>query len=103
MEKVVLAKVPHVANNRSNEQWGLIPNGNGENVDLRMIEAYMVLGFCPPLYFCDLPDLNHNDPAVKNDYAQWLLQGCERSLAGATSQIMRLKLKLSRIRYGSTQ
>lgn len=83
---------------RVGSEYGLALTGGGMDLSWEICEAYMRLGYLPPLDFCHLPGLagKRLTPRTK-----WVLDGCERSAkvaegwaALARSKVRELRLKM---------
>lgn len=55
-------------------ELGLALTGGGMDLSWDICEAYMLLGWLPPVHFCDLPDYGHID-----EERRWVVEGCKRS------------------------
>ena len=55
-------------------------SGGGMDLSWQICEAYMLLGYLPPVHFCDLPEMAGRGQSAKD---RWIIAGCRRSLQGA--------------------
>ena len=57
-------------------QWALALTGGGMDLSWEICEAFMILGFKPPVNFCDLPNMAGMELTERN---KWILEGCKQS------------------------
>ena len=71
---------------KDNGEWQpyLALTGGGMNLSWEICEAYMRLGFLPPVHFCDLPAIAGRGQSGRD---QWIVQACLRSV-----EAMRIRL-----------
>ena len=50
--------------------------GGGMDLSWEICEAYMLLGYLPPLHFCDLPGISGRGTSNRD---KWIIAGCRRS------------------------
>lgn len=63
--------------NLKTDEYGLALTGGGMDLSWDICEAYMRLGYLPPVHFCNLP----NFAGMKfNNKTRWVIAGCSRSL-----------------------
>lgn len=77
-------------------EHGLALTGGGMDLSWEICEAFMRLGFLPPLHFCDLPQMAGRGQSVRD---RWIIAGCRRSAqivklcAGNTLRRLRVNFK----------
>ena len=77
------------------DEYGLALTGGGMNLSWEICEAYIVLGYLPPLHFCDLPVM----AGLKLDTrTRWILAGCSRSADMTARRAKSIKAQVRRIR-----
>lgn len=77
------------------EIYGLALTGGGMDLSWEICEAHMLLGYLPPLHFCDLPEM----AGLKlNARTRWILAGCGRSASVAVFRAGMTRDKLRRLR-----
>lgn len=59
------------------DEYGLALTGGGMDLSWEICEAYMLLGYLPPITFCDLPGMAGKRLNARN---KWILAGCRRSV-----------------------
>ncbi len=57
-------------------EWGLALTGGGMDLSWEICEAYMRLGYLPPMHFCDLPRMCGRGTSAKD---RWIMAGCKAS------------------------
>lgn len=62
---------------------GLALTGGGMDLSWEICEAFMLLGFLPPVHFADLPGMAGTDPDSKRN--RWIVAGCLKSCAVSAS------------------
>lgn len=62
---------------------GLALTGGGMDLRWEICEAFMILGFLPPLYHCDLPGMAGKNVDSKRN--RWIVAGCLKSCRVAAS------------------
>jgi hypothetical protein len=77
--------------------WGdvkhyLALTGAGMDFTWDIAEAYMLLGFLPPVIFCDLPRMAGYG---KSELHQWVIAGCKRALSMECESLMRTIARLN--------
>jgi len=77
------------------EEYFLALTGGGMNLKWEICEAYMRLGFLPPLHFCNLPEYAGKQLSLRN---QWILNGCLASAKGVGSRAERDVERLEQLR-----
>ena len=55
-------------------------SGGGMDLSWEICEAYMLLGYFPPVHFCDLPEMAGRGQSKKD---RWIIAGCRCSLQSA--------------------
>ena len=75
--------------------WGLALTGGGMDLSWEICEAYMRLGYLPPLHFADLPGIAGRG-ASKRD--RWIIAGVKQSAQATISRACML-LKHTRERF----
>lgn len=70
----------------SEDDWGLALTGGGMDLTWEIAEAYMRLGYMPPLHFCDLPGMcgrgnlgNNGKPGKVSARDAWIISACKKS------------------------
>lgn len=58
------------------EDYAMALTGGGMDLSWDICEGYMLLGYLPPIHFCDLPNFAGMKLTAKN---KWILNGCLRS------------------------
>ena len=88
-----------IVTNDSGED-GLALTGGGMDLSWEICEAYMRLGYLPPLHYCRLPNMAGKPLNARN---KWILAGCRRSAQIAVSRarwaikdLMKLKADMSK-------
>lgn len=80
------------------ETYYLALSGGGMNLSWDICRAYMLLGYLPPLYFCDLPKFaGMNLRRVRNAK---VIQACKRSADVSANRAMRVKKELQALVRG---
>ncbi len=59
------------------DQSYLALTGGGMDLSWEICEAYLTLGYYPPVHFCDLPAMSGRGESPKD---KWIVQGCRESL-----------------------
>lgn len=54
-------------------------SGGGMDLSWEICEAYMRLGYLPPVHFCDLPEMAGRGKSPRD---RWIIAACQRSLEG---------------------
>jgi hypothetical protein len=76
-------------------EYALALTAGGMDLSWEICEAYMCLGYLPPLHFCHLPSL----AGIKLDQRTcWILAGCRRSAKVAAYRAREVKEKLRKLR-----
>ena len=74
------------------EEHGLALTGGGMDLSWQICEAYMLLGYLPPVHFSDLPEMCGRGKSKRD---KWIIAGCIASCRGmaqrANRQAKRLK------------
>lgn len=79
------------------DEWGLALTGGGQDLSWEICEAYMLLGYLPPVHFAgDLPDEAGRGASEKD---KWIIAGCLRALDGTKYRVERAIERLTQ-RYG---
>lgn len=60
----------------SDDEWGLALTGGGMDLSWEICEAYMRLGYKPPLHFAGLPEMAGRGTSTKD---KWIIRGCRWS------------------------
>lgn len=60
----------------SSENYALALTGGGMDLSWEICEAFMRLGYLPPLHFADLPRMSGRGVSRKD---RWIIAGCRRS------------------------
>lgn len=76
------------------EDWGLALTGGGQDLSWEICEAYALLGFLPPLHFCDLPRMAGRGKSER-DLA--IINACRRSVVVAGWRHDRINTNLNAI------
>ena len=66
-----------IVENLDDGEYGLALTGGGMDLSWDICEAYMLLGYLPPVHFCSLPNFAGMKLTKKN---AWIIAGCNRSL-----------------------
>lgn len=66
-------------------------SGGGMDLSWDICEAYMLLGYLPPLHFCELPDFAGKQ---LTETAKWIIDGCRKSCEVSMQQGKRLLERL---------
>lgn len=74
------------------ESYALALTGGGMDLSWEIAEAFMRLGYLPPLAYCDLPNMAGMDTG--DERHRWVIAGCLRSCEVATFQAERTAEKL---------
>jgi hypothetical protein len=78
------------------DSWALALTGGGMDLSWEICEAFMLLGYLPPVHFADLPAMSGRGV---NERDRWIASGCLKSCevaAGwATGRAQRLKRTLA--------
>jgi hypothetical protein len=77
-----------------NNEFALALTGGGMDFSWQICEAYMQLGYLPPLHFCGLQDMCQH----WNSKVQWILAGCEESYRVAARNIGSGKYRIKQLR-----
>ena len=77
------------------DEYGLALTGGGMDLSWDICEAYMLLGFLPPVHFCKLPHFAGMKLTKKN---AWIMAGCTRSLQVSIADNAWMKKDLKRLR-----
>ena len=91
VSKMLLGRVAE-AGGVPDETWGIIPNGGGDNYQWEIVEAFMVLGYLPPLDLCTLPDIKDRG---EDRFDRWLIEGCKRATEAVVDRATRYRAKLN--------
>lgn len=75
---------------------GLAMTGGGMDISWKICEAYMRLGYLPPLYLCDLPRMAGKKADEKTTW--WVLHGCLGSAKAATEHAHRITANLNELK-----
>lgn len=59
-------------------------SGGGMDLSWEICEAFMRLGYLPPVHFSDLPEMSGRGQSAKD---RWIIASCRRSLQGAKHQV----------------
>lgn len=62
---------------------GLALTGGGMDLSWEICEAFMLLGFLPPLHFADLPDISGRGTDKRD---RWIIAGCLKTCALAANR-----------------
>lgn len=81
---------------RYNDEVCLALSGGGMNLADKICEAYMLLGYLPPLHFCG--SLPENAGETMTERRAWMIEGCIRSADVAIYRAQYAKEKLERYR-----
>jgi len=73
---------------RVTDEWGLALSGGGMNMSWYICAAYMRLGYLPPVYFCNLPELAGKPLDAT---AAWILEGVEESVKCLEAQAVAMR------------
>lgn len=76
----------------SHEGWALALTGGGIDMSWRICEAYIRLGFYPPVHFCELPKLAGKG---KSEEDQVIVAACIKSCEGMEIRMRRVIHKLN--------
>jgi hypothetical protein len=76
-------------------EWGLALTGGGMDLSWQICEAYIRLGYLPPLHFCDLPAMSDMTLNAKN---KMILAACRKSAQIASARSSNTTRHLSNIR-----
>lgn len=79
----------------SEDEWGLALTGGGMDLSWQICEAYIRLGYLPPLHFCDLPAMSDMTLNAKN---KMILAACRKSAQIASARSSNATRHLSNIR-----
>lgn len=71
---------------------GLALTGGGMDLSWEICEAFMVLGYQPPLHFCELPQMAGRANSIKD---QWLIKACIESCRIAEGWAARKRERLA--------
>lgn len=61
------------------DEWALALSGGGMNLSWEICEAFMLLGYLPPVHFSDLPQMSGRGHSARD---RWIIGGCRRSVQG---------------------
>ncbi len=76
-----------------NEEYGLALTGGGMDLSWEICEAYILLGYLPPIHFCDLPAMAGKKLNARN---KRIIAACRRSLR---TEIQWNRQKLKSFKY----
>lgn len=79
---------------RVDAEWGLALTGGGMDLSWEICEAYMRLGYLPPLHFADLPRMAGKP---SGDVDRWVIAGCKKSAELAASWATRTAERLAEL------
>ena len=96
---VVLVRMPNIKDN--GDSYALALSGGGMDLSWDICHAYILLGYAPPLHFCNLPDLGQDN---RQEPYQLILKACLQSAKSvayrANRQIKQLQSQLIPIKEG---
>ena len=68
------------------------------NLAWEICEAFMLLGFLPPLHFCDLPGMAGRGASAKD---RWIIAGCLKSCVIAVRWAQATAKRVRAVRRGA--
>lgn len=75
----------------SGDDYALALTGGGMNLAWEICEAYLRLGYCPPVYFCDLPRMSGRGASKHDrDIVEACKEGLRHTAESATRTLTRL-------------
>jgi len=85
---------------RIGDETGLALTGGGMNLSWEICEAFMLLGFLPPLHFCELPGMAGKDvdSARNKRIIAGCIQSCKVAASWAESKAKRLRETVAQMR-----
>lgn len=76
--------------------WALALTGGGMDLSWQICEAFMRLGYMPPLNFCDLPRMASMD--YDSPRNRWVIDGCKRAAEAVRNDAQRTLDKLEALK-----
>ncbi len=70
------------------DEYGMALTGGGMDLSWEICEAYMLLGYLPPITYCDLPVMAGKKLNRRN---RWIMAGCRR-----TTKVVSIRAKMTR-------
>jgi len=82
------------------DEWGLALTGGGMDLSWQICEAFIVLGYLPPLFACELPDFAGHDYSTER--SKRIVEACRRSARFAATQGNALFNRLNKLEDAAT-
>jgi hypothetical protein len=71
--------------------YALALSGGGMDLSWEICEAYMRLGYLPPVHFADLPQMSGRGQSTRD---RWIIAGCRRATQGVKNHAGRVLRRL---------